>query len=93
MKKRKFVNGGGISARKKNRSIRRHVKKGKKAPVTKGQVRDVNSRRIFEDPLLSSQFLRNYSGCELFKDISPEDVEDVSKKYQAYLGIAFELPG
>lgn len=46
MKKRKFVNGGGISARKKNRSIRRHVKKGKKAPVTKGQVRDVNSSRI-----------------------------------------------
>lgn len=58
--------------------------------AARGQIRNANSRTIFKDPTLSSQFLRNYSGCALFKDITEEDVEDVSGKYQAYLGIEFE---
>lgn len=54
------------------------------------QVRDVNNRNILKDPLLCSQFLRDYVDKELFKELQPEDIEDESEKYQAYLGISFE---
>lgn len=54
------------------------------------QVRDVNNRNILKDPLLCAQFLREYVDKELFKELRPEDIEDESEKYQAYLGITFE---
>ncbi len=56
----------------------------------KGQIRDLNSRMVFREPLLCAQFLRDYVDIDLLNDIQPEDIEDVSEKYQAYLGISFE---
>ena len=53
-------------------------------------VRDVNSREIFKNDLLTSQFLRNYTDIPLLSNVMPEDIEDVSQKYQAFLGVEFE---
>ena len=53
-------------------------------------VRDVNSREIFKNDLLTSQFLRNYTNIPLLSNVMPEDIEDVSQKYQAFLGVEYE---
>lgn len=53
-------------------------------------ARDVNNREVFKNNRLASQFLRNYTGISLFSDIEAEDLEDVTKKYQAFLGVEFE---
>ena len=70
---------------KKTQSDKQHTE-----VVTKGQIRDLNSRTVFKDPVLCAQFLRDYVDIPLLKNVQPEDIEDVSEKYQAYLGIAFE---
>ncbi len=54
-----------------------------------GKVRNANSRTIFKDPVLCAQFLRYLDMPEL-NEVRPEDIEDVSEVYQAYLGIEFE---
>lgn len=54
------------------------------------QIRDVSNRDILKDPVLCLQFLKDYVDEDLFKDIKPEDIEDESEKYQAYLGVEFE---
>ncbi|MDO4331858.1 MAG: Rpn family recombination-promoting nuclease/putative transposase [Eubacteriales bacterium] len=59
-------------------------------PAAKGQIRDANSRMIFQNPILVSQFLRDNLNIPALKDVKPEDIEDVTEKYQAYLGITFE---
>ncbi len=56
----------------------------------KKQVRDINSKIIFQDPLLCCQFLKDYLDIPILKDITPEDIEDVSNQYQEYLGTEFE---
>ena len=57
-------------------------------------VRDVNSREIFKNDLLTSQFLRNYTNIPLLSNVMPEDIGDVykrqSQKYQAFLGVEYE---
>ena len=53
-------------------------------------VRDVNSREIFRNDKLTSQFLKNYTNIPLFANITPEDIEDVSRKYRAFLGVEYE---
>ena len=53
-------------------------------------VRDANSREIFKNDMLTSQFLRNYTNIPLLSNVMPEDIEDVSQKYQAFLGVEFE---
>ena len=53
-------------------------------------VKDVNSRAIFQNDELASQFLRNYTNIPLFANIKPGDVKDVSRKYQAFFGIEYE---
>lgn len=53
-------------------------------------TKDVNARTVFKDPVLCCQFLKGYSGIEIFKNIKPENIIDETKKYQAYLGIEFE---
>lgn len=40
--------------------------------------------------MLTSQFLRNYTNIPLLSNVMPEDIEDVSEKYQAFLGVEFE---
>ena len=53
-------------------------------------VRDVNSCEIFKNDLLTSQFLRNYTNIPLLSNVMPEDIEDVSQKYQAFLGVEYK---
>ncbi|MBU5481979.1 Rpn family recombination-promoting nuclease/putative transposase [Blautia sp. MSJ-19] len=53
-------------------------------------VRNANSREIFKNDMLTSQFLRNYTNIPLLSNVMPEDIEDVSQKYQAFLGVEFE---
>ena len=59
-------------------------------PIFKGQIRDINNRSVFKNHILCAQFLRDYTDIEILKNIMPEDIEDVTEKYQAYLGISFE---
>ena len=63
---------------------------GKGLSVRKGQIRNVNSREIFKDSTLVAQFLRDNIDIPIFKNIVPEDIDDVTGKYKAYLGIEFE---
>ena len=53
-------------------------------------VRNASSREIFKNNRLTSQFLRNYTNIPLLSNVMPEDIEDVSEKYQAFLGVEFE---
>lgn len=55
-----------------------------KTPILTGQVRNANSRTIFKNALLTSQFLRDYTNISIFSDIKPEDVEDVTDHYRAF---------
>ncbi len=43
--------------------------------------RDNGGRLIFENATLCSQFLREYTGMDLFKDVAPGDVEDMTERY------------
>lgn len=52
--------------------------------------RDINSKTIFDDPVLCSQFLRDYAGIPMLKNIKPEDIEDVSERYRTFMGVEFE---
>lgn len=58
--------------------------------ISKGQISDVNNRIIFKNHTLCAQFLRDYIGLDIFKDVRPEDIVDVTEKYQKYLGISFD---
>lgn len=61
-----------------------------KPPIPKGQVRNANSRTIFSNARLTSQFLKNYTNLSIFSDVRPEDIEDVTDHYRAFLGIEFD---
>ena len=58
--------------------------------IRKGQIADVSNRNIFKHPVLCAQFLKDFVDRGLFETLEPEDIEDESEKYQAYLGITFE---
>ena len=58
--------------------------------VSKGQIPDANNRMVLKDPILCLQYLQDYVDADLFKDVRPEDIEDMTEIYQAYLGISFE---
>ena len=49
--------------------------------VLNSKVADSTGKIIFEDNLLCSQFLRDYINLPYFKDIRPEDIEDVSDQF------------
>ena len=52
--------------------------------------RDVNGKTIFHNPLLCSQFLRDYVDIPMLKNVRPEDIEDVSERYRTFMGVEFE---
>lgn len=70
--------------------MKKHKNASRRSSLPTRQTKDVSNRNILKDPVLCSQFLKDYVDGELFKDLRPEDIEDVSEKYQAYLGVAFE---
>ncbi len=43
--------------------------------------KDNAGRVIFENANLCSQFLREYSGMEIFKDVEPDDIEDMTERF------------
>ncbi len=53
-------------------------------------TRDANSHTIFRNRKLTCQFLRDYIGLPIFENLQPEDIEDVTERYQAFLGVPFE---
>ena len=48
-----------------------------------GRYKDNGGRMIFENATLCSQFLSEYTGVELFKDLKPEDIEDMTERFLA----------
>lgn len=54
------------------------------------QIRDLNGKDIFDDPVLCAQFLRDYMGeIPFLKDIQPEDIEDVSERFRPFMGMEY----
>ena len=53
-------------------------------------VRNANSQTIFRNRKLTCQFLRDYIDLPIFENLQPEDIEDVTERYRAFLGIQFE---
>lgn len=49
--------------------------------VRNTKTKDNGAKLIFDDPILCAQFLRGYVNIDLFKDIQPEDIEDVSERF------------
>lgn len=49
--------------------------------VLNSHVRDSGGKVIFENPILCSQFLRDYVNLPYLKEVRPEDIEDVSAQY------------
>lgn len=50
--------------------------------ILNSKTRDSSSKIIFDDPILCSQFLRDYvEDIPCLKDVLPEDIEDVSEQY------------
>lgn len=48
-----------------------------------GQVRDVNNREVFKNHEFCAEFLRDYTDLALLKNITADDIEDVTEKYHA----------
>ncbi len=67
------------------------IKAAEKQPVSPSETdsstfqnADVNSKRIFENPILCAQFLRDFSGLPQFQNVQPEDIETVSLRYHTF---------
>lgn len=48
--------------------------------LNNSKYRDSSSKIIFEEPILCAQFLQGYVDIPMFKDVRPEDIEDVSER-------------
>ena len=68
-----------------NETTANETTKEKTAPAN-----DIQSKTIFKNPLLCSQFLRNYVDHPLLKNIKPEDIEDYTDRYLSYFGVEYE---
>ena len=80
MNKRRKQNGRKRGKRYINNKNTEKLNREEYFPLS--HTRDVNSRRIFQNATLACQFLKNYSGIPIFEELSPEDIEDVTSKYQ-----------
>lgn len=58
-----------------------HRKREPRDMILNTQVRDSGGKTIFDNPVLCSQFLRDYVELPYLKDVRPEDIEDVSEQY------------
>lgn len=43
--------------------------------------KDSSSKLIFDNPILCSQFFRDYVDIPMLKDVQPEDIEDVTHRF------------
>ena len=53
-------------------------------------IRDLNSKMIFRNAILCSQFLRDNVNIPALKNVQPEDIEDVTERYQPFIGMESE---
>lgn len=49
--------------------------------VQNSKIHDNAAKLVFGDSLLCAQFLNGYTDIPLFKDIKPEDIEDISSQF------------
>lgn len=49
--------------------------------VQNSKMHDNAAKLVFGDPTLCAQFLKSYTDIPLFKDIKPEDIEDISSQF------------
>ena len=57
------------------------MQKGTENIILNSKAKDSGSKIIFDDNVLCSQFLRDYVDLPFFKDVLPEDIEDVSEQF------------
>ena len=75
---------------------KKHLQKKNMAPAKKitnektAPTNDIQSKTIFHNPLLCSQFLRNYVDHPMLKNIKPEDIEDYTDRFVSYFGVEYE---
>lgn len=53
-------------------------------------VGDVNAKTIFGNPVLCLQFLKDNINIPLFKNLTPNDIEDVTERFTSYFGVEYE---
>ena len=49
--------------------------------VNNSHTKDNAAKIVFGDPVLCAQFLKGYTDIPLFKEIKPEDIENVSSHF------------
>ena len=49
--------------------------------ISNSKLQDSAAKLIFGNNRLCSQFLRDYSGIEILKDVQEEDIEDMTTRY------------
>lgn len=52
-----------------------------KTGLRNSKQRDSSAKIIFDDPILCSQFLRDYTKLPLLNNVQPEDIEDVTERF------------
>lgn len=75
------THAGGNGMRKETRSAGQITMQHNNNPVQNTEVQDNSSKVIFDDPILCSQLLRDYTDIPLLKNVRPEDIEDVTERY------------
>ena len=61
-----------------------------KAKQQAREAKDISSKVVFKNAKLCSQFINDNLDTPLLKNVRPEDIEDVTARYQPYLGVEFE---
>ena len=66
-----------------NRSTDTHAEQANKntRKTYNRTIKDSGAKLIFGDPILCAQFLRGYTDIELFKNVQPEDIEDITERF------------
>ncbi len=59
----------------------KQVTSKRKNIINNPHLHDSGGKLIFGDNILCSQFLRDYADVDILRNISPEDIEDVSERY------------
>ena len=49
--------------------------------LSNSKSQDSSSKIIFDNPILFSQFLKDYIPISIFEEVQPEDIEDVTERY------------
>lgn len=81
MQKEKISPQQNAAEAAKNIPLKQESPNPKHKLLANSRIRDSSSKIIFDDNLLCSQFLRGYIDLDAFKNVKPEDIEDVSSQF------------